>query len=124
MISEKHLFYNVFRYGDLWWQALVVILLHHSPFAQAFLLVLTNGFHLAVNTFADLNTNVYFRAFKSLELVCFIVIEILIIVMHSLLKTLRFESYETLGIVAIIFVFLLLVLTFVRFFYTLWMIYK
>jgi amino acid transporter len=52
------------------------------------------------------------------------VIEILIIVMASLLNTLRFESYETLGIVAIIFVFFIIVVTFIRFFYTFSRIYQ
>lgn len=74
IISERNYFYNIFRFGDLWWHAIVVILLHHSPFAQAFLLVLTNGFHLAINTFSKLNTTKYFRIYKSLELLCFIVL--------------------------------------------------
>lgn len=90
MISEKHIFYNLFRYGDLWWHAIVVILLHYAPFAQAFLLILTNGLHLAIVAFSTLNTTKFYRILKCLELAAFIVIEIMIIVMLSLLKTLRF----------------------------------
>ena len=74
----------------MWWHAIVVILLYYSPFAQAFLLILINGFHLALNVFAPLNTNKIFRVLKSLELLFFIVVEIMIIVMVTLLKTLRF----------------------------------
>jgi hypothetical protein len=93
MISEKHFFYNLFRFGELWWYAIIVVLLSFAPFTQAFLLVLTNGFSLVVNAFSRLNTNKYYRIFKSLELVFFMVIEILIIVMASLINTLRIESY-------------------------------
>ena len=82
--------YNLFRYGDLWWQAIIAILFYHSPFAQTFLLIITNGFHLFLAIFSKLNNNKNFRICKSLELLCFIVLEVMIIIMLNLLRTLRF----------------------------------
>lgn len=48
----------------------------------------------------------------------------MIIVMASLVKTLIYESYRALGIVALVFVYIIIALTFIRFFYTVKRLFK
>lgn len=124
MISEKYILYNLFRYGDLWWQGLICVLMHYSAFAQAFLLVITNAFHLAIVLFSGLNRGGKFRILKSIELFSFAIIEILIIVMVSLNDTLRYESFEILGIISLVFVILILIISIFRALLTGYNIYK
>ena len=118
IINEGEFFYNLFRFGELWWYAFVVCLMHKTPFIQAFLLMITNLVHiLFLLVFKLSNTNM-FKYLKILELLFFLGLEILLMVMVSLYETLLAESYRTLGIVGIIFIFIIVALSIVRTFYT------
>ena len=119
-ISDSRFLYNVFRFGELWWIGIVAILLHHSAFIQAFILMLLNGFHFFFILFSSFNKNKIFRVLKALELLFFVGLEILILVTIVLLDTLTTQSYETLGIVGVVFLFMIIGVSIVRMIY-IWM---
>lgn len=103
---------------------MLAIGLSWNPFVQAFLLMLTTAFHLIIILFFRVNYTNTFRILKALELLFFLGIEIIIVVMERLVETLRVESYETLGIVGIIFIFLIILVSFLRMLYTFTKIYQ
>ena len=92
-VHLSHFIYNVFRFGELWWTAIIVCLIYNSPFTQAFILMLLNGFHFFYVLFSSKNRGKGFRFLKAFELLFFTGIDILILVMVTLVDSLTTESY-------------------------------
>ena len=113
-IRTSQLLYNLFRFGELWWIALTVTLFYESPFTQAFILFILNAIHFFFVLFSSISRSNSFRLLKCLELLMFMGIEVLILVMDTLIESLQTESYETLGIVGIVFIFVIIVSSFAR----------
>lgn len=93
--------------------------MYGSPFAQAFLLMITNFLHLAFLWLSSLSYTRTFKSLKVLELMFFVGLEILILVAYQQNETLTKDAYKALGIVGVVFIFVILGLSFVRFIYTL-----
>ena len=117
-IRFKHRFYNLLRFGELWWISFIVSLMHGSPFAQVFLLLITNFLHLVFIWFSSISNTGVFKLLKVLELLFFGGLEILLLVTLQQYNTLTKDAFNTLGIVGIVFICVILALSFIRFLYT------
>jgi hypothetical protein len=93
--------------------------MHGSPFAQAFLLMVTNFLHLAFLWISSISSTRTFKVLKVLELMFFVGLEIIILVSYQQNETLTKEAYKALGIVGVAFIFVILGLSLIRFIYTL-----
>lgn len=93
--------------------------MYGSPFAQAFLLMVTNFLHLAFLWISSISSTRTFKLLKVLELMFFVGLEIIILVSYQQNETLTKEAYKALGIVGVGFIFVILGLSLIRFIYTL-----
>ena len=118
-IGFRQRFYNLLRFGEIWWFSIIFALMYGSPFAQAFLLIITNFLHLAFLWISSISTNRTFKFLKVLELMFFVGLEIIILVSYQQNETLTKDAYKALGIVGVTFIFVILGLSLIRFIYTL-----
>jgi hypothetical protein len=116
--------YNLFRFGELWWLALIATGLHGSPQAQCFLLMITNFAHLVLELFTNLSGTFQFKLLKVFELAFFSGLEILILVCQTQQETLTTRGLNTLGSVGIALLFAILLLSFIRSIYTFYRIHQ
>ncbi len=116
--------YNLFRFGELWWFALIATGMHGSPQAQCFLLMITNFAHLVLVLFTQFSRTFEFKLLKVFELAFFSGLEILILVCQSQQETLTTRGLNTLGSVGIALLFAILLLSFIRSLYTFSRIYR
>jgi len=114
----------VYRFGELWWYAVVVTALTYSPVAQLFLLLITQALHMFVVLYTGLSRNIFYRIVKVLELAVFVGLEIILLVCQTQKDTLTNQSYNTLGGVGIGLIFLLVLLSLIRAIYNLFMLYR
>ena len=87
-ITNAERLYNLLRFGELWFYAIVVTALHSSPQAQGFLLLVMNVAHLLLVLFSSLNFGLCFKLMKVMELALFAGVEVILIVCDSQQDTL------------------------------------
>ena len=123
-ITNGERLYNLLRFGELWFYAVVVTALHSSPQAQGFLLLVMNVAHLLLVLFSSLSFGLGFKLMKVVELALFAGVEVILIVCDSQQDTLTESSIGTLAGVAIALVFVLIVISLGRVAYTAIRIYQ
>lgn len=65
-ISFKQRFYNLLRFGEIWWFCLIFALMYDSPFGQAFLLIISNFLHFSFLWFSSTSYTSTFKILKVL----------------------------------------------------------
>ena len=71
-ISYSEQFYNLYRFGELWWYCVVVTALAFTTTAQIFVLLVLQLLHGFVVLFTGLSRNNVFKVIKALELAGFV----------------------------------------------------
>lgn len=71
-LGFKHRFYNLLRFGEIWWFSIIVALMYRWPFSQVFFLLVTNFLHLTFLWISNISYTGVFKILKVLELLFFV----------------------------------------------------
>lgn len=94
--------------------------MYGSAFSQVFLLMIGNSLHLGILWIWDISCGWGFKILKVWELLLFLGLEIVILVAYQQNGTLTKDAYNALGMVGVAIILVIILISFVRFIYTLW----